>query len=81
SIANAIQTIASATVAAVAAPRFVRVLVCPSDIASAFRAELAHALRASLALTGAAALAIAALHPWSFGLAHAGGEGPSVAIL
>ncbi|AOL05799.1 lipopolysaccharide biosynthesis protein [Burkholderia contaminans] len=81
SIANAIQTIASATIAAVAAPRFVRVLVCPSDVASAFRAELAHALRASLALTGAAALAIAALHPWIFGLAHAGDEGPSVAVL
>ncbi|WP_175778148.1 lipopolysaccharide biosynthesis protein [Burkholderia cenocepacia] len=81
SIANAIQTIASATVAAVAAPRFVRVLVCPSDIASAFRLELAHALRASLALTGAAALAIAALHPWIFGLAHTGGGAPSAAIL
>lgn len=81
SVANAIQTIASATVAAVATPRFVRALICPSNIASAFRAELAHALRASLALTGAAALAIAALHSWIFGLAHASGERPSATIL
>jgi O-antigen/teichoic acid export membrane protein len=81
SIANAIQTIASATIAAVAAPRFVRALDSPRDAAPALRAELAHALRASLALTGAAALVIVVAHPWIFRLAHAPDTGPSVAIL
>ncbi|KAG8150848.1 lipopolysaccharide biosynthesis protein [Burkholderia catarinensis] len=76
SIANAIQTIASATVAAVAAPRLVRALDCARGAAPAFRAELAHALRASFALTGAAALAIAVLHPWIFRVAQAGTAAP-----
>ncbi|MET3631995.1 oligosaccharide flippase family protein [Burkholderia sp. 572] len=81
SIANAIQTIASATVVAVAAPRLVSALDSTRDAAPAFRAELARALRASLLLTGASALAIAALHPWIFRLAHTGNDAPSAAIL
>lgn len=81
SIANAIQTVASATVVAVAAPRLVGALDRSRAAAPAFRAELARALRASLLLTGAAALAIAAVHPWLFRLAHAGDDAPSSAIL
>ncbi|AOI77005.1 lipopolysaccharide biosynthesis protein [Burkholderia sp. NRF60-BP8] len=81
SIANAIQTVASATVVAVAAPRLVCALDRSRAAAPAFRAELARALRASLLLTSSAALAIAAVHPWLFRLAHAGNEAPSSAIL
>ncbi|KFL53442.1 polysaccharide biosynthesis protein [Burkholderia pyrrocinia] len=81
SIANAIQTIASATVVAVTAPRLVSALDSTRAAAPAFRAELARALRASLLLTGAAALAIAFMHPWIFRLAHAGNDTPSAAIL
>lgn len=81
SIANAIQTIASATVAAVAAPRLVRALDCPRRAPQAFRGELAHALRGSVILTGAAALAIVTVHPWLFRLAHEGNDLPSTVIL
>ncbi|WP_407971751.1 lipopolysaccharide biosynthesis protein [Burkholderia pyrrocinia] len=81
SIANAIQTIASATVVAVTAPRLVSALDSTRAAAPAFRAELARTLRASLLLTGAAALAIAFMHPWIFRLAHAGNDAPSAAIL
>lgn len=81
SIANAIQTIASATVVAVAAPRLVGALDTTRGAAPAFRAELARALRASLLLTGAAALAIALAHPWIFRLAHASGDALSTAML
>ncbi|MBR8398813.1 oligosaccharide flippase family protein [Burkholderia cenocepacia] len=81
SIANAIQTVASATVVAVAAPRLVSALDSTRAAAPAFRAELARALRGSLLLTGAAALAIASAHPWIFRLAHAGNDAPSAAIL
>ncbi|KWO47972.1 polysaccharide biosynthesis protein [Burkholderia sp. MSMB1459WGS] len=81
SIANAIQTIASATVVAVAAPRLVSALDSTRAAAPAFRCELARALRASLLLTGAAALGIALVHPWIFRLAHAGTDASSTAIL
>ncbi|WP_027782071.1 MULTISPECIES: lipopolysaccharide biosynthesis protein [Burkholderia] len=80
SIANAIQTIASATVVAVAAPRLVRTLDGTHGAAQAFRRELAQSLRASLALTGAAAIAIAVAHGWIFRLAHAGGGAAPTAI-
>ncbi|WP_343726415.1 lipopolysaccharide biosynthesis protein [Burkholderia seminalis] len=81
SIANAIQTVASATVVAVAAPRVVRVLDSVHAAAPAFRAELARALRASLLLTGATALAIALAHPWLFRLAHGGDDARSTVLL
>ncbi|KWA16212.1 oligosaccharide flippase family protein [Burkholderia territorii] len=81
SIANAIQTIASATVVAVAAPRLVSALDSTRAAAAAFRRELARALRASLLLTGAAALAIVLTHPWIFRLAHAGNDVVSTAML
>lgn len=81
SIANAIQTVAAATVVAVAAPRVVRVLDSVHAAAPAFRAELARALRASLLLTGATALAIALAHPWLFRLAHGGDDARSTVLL
>ncbi|HEB3534728.1 polysaccharide biosynthesis protein [Burkholderia cenocepacia] len=67
SIANAIQTVAAATVVVVAAPRFVRAL---GAARAAFRRELARSIGASFALTAAAAVAIAALHGPVFQLAH-----------
>ncbi|MCA8022946.1 polysaccharide biosynthesis protein [Burkholderia metallica] len=67
SIANAIQTVAAATVVAVATPRLVRA----RDAApGAFRRELVRSIGASFALTAAAAVAIAALHGPLFRLAH-----------
>ena len=54
SIANAVQTGASATVVAVAAPRLVSALDSTRAAAPAFRAELARALRGSRLQTGAA---------------------------
>ncbi|QOH39246.1 polysaccharide biosynthesis family protein [Burkholderia cepacia] len=81
SIASAIQTVATATVVAVAAPRLVRALDSAHAAAPAFRAELARTLRASLLLTGAAALAIALAHPWLFRLAHGDDDAQSAVLL
>lgn len=81
SIANAIQTIASATVAAVAAPRLVRALDRADDAPYAFHAELTRALCSSVLLTAAIAAAIALLHSWIFRPAHGGGDARSLVIL
>ncbi|WP_175927158.1 oligosaccharide flippase family protein [Burkholderia cepacia] len=81
SIASAIQTVATATVVAVAAPRLVRALDSAHAAAPVFRAELARTLRASLLLTGAAALAIALAHPWLFRLAHGDDDAQSAVLL
>ncbi|RDS81666.1 polysaccharide biosynthesis protein [Dyella monticola] len=70
SIANAIQTVAAATVVFAAGPRLVRAAAGSDD---AFRRELLHAAAASLLLSGAAAIGLFALRVPIFQLAHGGG--------
>ncbi|WP_321958993.1 lipopolysaccharide biosynthesis protein [Burkholderia cenocepacia] len=78
SIANAVQTIAFATVAATAGPAFVRTL---ADDPHGFRAQLRRALIASAALTMLAAAAILIMRGEVFRLAHEPAGPREVAVL
>jgi len=78
SIANAVQTVAFATVSVTAGPRFVRTL---ADTPAAFHGQLARAAVASVAITMLASAAILALHEDVFLIAHESASANDVAML
>ncbi|WGS45114.1 polysaccharide biosynthesis protein [Burkholderia sp. JSH-S8] len=78
SIANAVQTLAFATVAVTAGPGFVRAL---ADDPATFGRRLRRAIIACTALTVAAAIAVLALHGDIFRLAHEQAGTREIAVL
>jgi O-antigen/teichoic acid export membrane protein len=78
SIANAIQTVAAATIVFAAAPRLVR---AATGDAGDFRRELARSAGGSLVLSAAAALGVLALHGSIFRLADESGDTAQVSLL
>ncbi|MBN3787656.1 polysaccharide biosynthesis protein [Burkholderia sp. Ac-20353] len=78
SIANAVQTVAFATVVVTAGPRFVRTL---ADARGAFPRQLMRAAAASTAVTTLAAAAILVVHRDVFRLAHEPAGASDVALL
>ena len=78
SLANAVQTIAFATVAVTAGPRLVRTL---ADAPDAFLRRTLHAVAASAAVTLLVSTGIVAVHRELFALAHEPGGSDQVALL